>query len=169
MSRFRFAFKGLALTAAVFVTFALPAAFAAPAQKVVRLGWYPDLYNCISTNGVRTGYVYDYAQTVASYTGWTYEYVEADWATLLEMLKKGEVDLVGGVSYSDDRARSMAFSALPTGQEKHYLYANLTDTDISAADLTTLNGKHIGILEGSLQIPLFAQWQKHHGVSPDTL
>ncbi len=66
---------------------ALTTSAAAPsAGKVVRIGWYPDLYNCISTNGIKTGYVYDYAQTVASYTGWTYEYVEAEWATLLEML-----------------------------------------------------------------------------------
>ena len=169
MPRFRTYFAGLLLTFAALTATAAPASCAADsAAKVVRIGWYPDLYNCISTNGIKTGYVYDYAQTVASYTGWTYEYVEADWATLLEMLKTGEVDLVGGVSYSDDRARTMAFSALPTGQEKHYLYANLTDTGISAADLTTLNGKHIGILEGSLQIPLFAQWQKHHRIKPET-
>lgn len=149
---------------------ALTTSAAAPsAGKVVRIGWYPDLYNCISTNGIKTGYVYDYAQTVASYTGWTYEYVEADWATLLEMLKKGDLDLVGGVSYSPERARSIAFSALPTGQEKHYLYADLNGTGISVADLTSINGKRIGILQGSLQVPLFREWQKRHHVTPDMI
>ena len=121
MPRLRTCLTGFLLT-----VIALTTSAAAPSTaKVVRIGWYPDLYNCISTNGIKKGYVYDYAQTVASYTGWTYEYVEADWATLLEMLKKGDLDLVGGVSYSPERARSIAFSALPTGQEKHYLYADL--------------------------------------------
>ena len=165
MPRLRTCLTGFLLT-----VIALTTSAAAPSTaKVVRIGWYPDLYHCISTNGIKTGSVYDYAQTVASYTGWTYEYVEADWATLLEMLKKGDLDLVGGVSYSPERARSIAFSALPTGQEKHYLYADLNGTGISAADLTTLNGKRIGILQGSLQVPLFLDWQKRHHVTPDTL
>ena len=165
MPRLRTCLTGFLLT-----VIALTTSAAAPSTaKVVRIGWYPDLFNCISTNGIKKGYVYDYAQTVASYTGWTYEYVEADWATLLEMLKKGDLDLVGGVSYSPERARSIAFSALPTGQEKHYLYADLNDTGISAADLTSVNGKRIGILRGSLQVPLFLEWQKRHHVTPDTL
>lgn len=151
MSRLRTCLTGLLLTVIALTT----SAAATSAGKVVRIGWYPSLYNCISTNGINTGYVYDYAQTVASYTGWTYEYVEADWATLLEMLKKGDVDLVGGVSYSQERARTIAFSALPMGQEKHYLYADLNGTGISAADLTSVNGKRIGILQGSLQVPIF--------------
>ena len=114
MPRLRTYLTGLLLTVIALTTLAAPSA-----AKVVRIGWYPDLYNCISTNGIKTGSVYDYAQTVASYTGWTYEYVEADWATLLEMLKKGDIDLMGKVSYSPERARSIAFSALPMGQEKH--------------------------------------------------
>ena len=165
MSRLRTCLTGLLLTVIALTT----SAAATSAGKVVRIGWYPSLYNCISTNGIKTGYVYDYAQTVASYTGWTYEYVEADWATLLEMLKKGDLDLVGGVSYSQERARTIAFSALPMGQEKHYLYADLNGTGISAADLTSVNGKRIGILQGSLQVPLFFQWQKRHHVTLDTL
>ena len=165
MPRLRTCLTGFLLT-----VIALTTSAAAPSTaKVVRIGWYPDLYNCISTNGIKTGSVYEYAQTVASYTGWTYEYVEADWATLLDMLKKGDLDLMGGVSYSPERARSIAFSALPTGQEKHYLYADLNGTGISAADLTSVNGKRIGILQGSLQVPLFREWQNRHHVTPDTL
>lgn len=165
MPRLRTCLTGFLLT-----VIALTTSAAAPSTaKVVRIGWYPDLYNCISTNGIKTGSVYEYAQTVASYTGWTYEYVEADWATLLDMLKKGDLDLMGGVSYSPERARSIAFSALPTGQEKHYLYADLNGTGISAADLTSVNGKRIGILQGSLQVQLFLDWQKRHHVTTDTL
>ena len=67
MPRLRTCLTGFLLT-----VIALTTSAAAPSTaKVVRIGWYPDLYNCISTNGIKKGYVYDYAQTVASYTGWT--------------------------------------------------------------------------------------------------
>ena len=52
MPRLRTCLTGLLLT-----VIALTTSAAAPsAGKVVRIGWYPDLYNCISTNGIKTGY-----------------------------------------------------------------------------------------------------------------
>lgn len=149
--------------------FTLLAAFPAQGQtvqegKVVRVGWNEDLYNNISINGERSGYVYEYEQSVAGYTGWHYQYVRAGWANLLQMLEAGEIDLLGGVSYTDERAQTMLFSELPMGWEKYYLYADLQHTGISAADLQTLNGKRIGVLAGSVQIPQFNSWQQKNNV-----
>ena len=138
------------------------AAFAAPQTKVVRVGWFEDLYNNISKNGERSGYVYEYEQAVAAYTGWSYEYVRGEWDELQEKLQRGEIDLMGSVSYSDERAKNMLFSEIPMGQEKYYLYANLTTTGISSSDLQTLNGKRIAILKGSVQIPQFEHWKQLH-------
>ena len=88
-------------------------------QKVVRVGWYEDAYNITGKNGERSGYGYEYEQSVAAYTGWKYEYVKAGWADLLEMMKNGEIDLMGGISYTEDRAKDMLFSELPMGREKY--------------------------------------------------
>ena len=41
------------------------------------MGWYEDAYNITGKNGERSGYAYEYEQSVAAYTGWTYEYVKA--------------------------------------------------------------------------------------------
>ena len=57
------------------------------ASKVVRVGWYEDAYNITGKNGERSGYAYEYEQSVAAYTGWTYEYVKAGWSDLLQMMK----------------------------------------------------------------------------------
>ena len=111
-------------------------------SSVVRVAWYPDsAYNITCENGERSGYGYEYQQSVAAYTGWTYHYIEANWPDSLNMLQKGEIDLMAGVSYAEGRAQTMLFSDLPMGEEKYYLYANLAAANISVSDLTTLNGK----------------------------
>lgn len=77
----------LAALACLLALLPLPAHAAGAASKVVRVGWYEDAYNITGKNGERSGYAYEYEQSVAAYTGWTYEYVKAGWSELLEMLK----------------------------------------------------------------------------------
>lgn len=95
----------------------LQATAEAAEHKVVRVGWYEDVYNNITRNGERSGFCYDYEQSIAGYTGWTYEYVHGGWEELLEKLAKGEIDLIGAVSYTDARAQKMLFSDEPMGLE----------------------------------------------------
>lgn len=154
----------LAALACLLALLPLPAHAAGAASKVVRVGWYEDAYNITGKNGERSGYAYEYEQSVAAYTGWTYEYVKAGWSDLLQMMKSGEIDLMAGVSYTEDRAQDMLFSELPMGQEIYYLYADLAHTDISASDLRTLNGKRIALLKTSVQAAQFYQWEEDHGL-----
>ena len=134
-------------------------------SSVVRVAWYEDAaYNITGENGERSGYGYEYQRSVAAYTGWTYEYIEKNWLDSLDMLQKGEIDLMAGVSYTEERSKTMLFSDLPMGQEKYFLYANLANTDISASDLTTLNGKRIGMLAESIPTTQFCQWETRHGL-----
>ena len=133
-------------------------------SKVVRVGWYEGTYNTTGPDGQRRGYSYEYQQAVAAHTGWKYEYVEGSWAELMNMLKSGEIDLMGGISYAEERSASMLFSELPMGEEKYYLYINPSDTDISASDLTTLNGKRIGVMPDTLTARRFYEWETSHGV-----
>lgn len=130
----------------------------------IRVGWYEDSYNITGKNGERSGYGYEYQQSVASYTGWSYEYVNAGWSELLKMMENGQIDLMSGVSYTEERAENMLFSELPMGEEKYYLYADLTNTDISASDLKSLNGKRVGLLEGSIHATQFYEWEDEHAL-----
>lgn len=154
----------LAALACLLALLPLPAHAAGAASKVVRVGWYEDAYNITGKNGERSGYAHEYEQSVAAYTGWTYEYVKAGWSDLLQMMKNGEIDLMAGVSYTEDRAQDMLFSELPMGREIYYLYADLAHTDISASDLRTLNGKRIALLKTSVQATQFYQWEEDHGL-----
>ncbi len=132
--------------------------------KTVRAGWFEDSYNITGENGERSGYGYEYQQSVASYTGWTYDYVNASWSELLTMIQCGQIDLMGGVSYTVERAKNMLFSDLPMGEEKYFLYADLANTDISPSNLRSLNGKRIGLLEGSIHATQYYKWEEEHNL-----
>ena len=137
------------------------AAETAPA-KVVRVGSFEDTFNYVNERGVRKGYGYELLQTLSGYTGWQFEYVTCDWSDCFEKLKNGEIDIMGDISYTEDRAEEMLFSDEPMGEEKYYLYADLSRADISASDFKTLNGKKIGVLMGTEPEVMLTEWEEKY-------
>lgn len=137
------------------------AAETAPA-KVVRVGSFEDTFNYVNEKGVRKGYGYELLQTLSGYTGWQFEYVTCDWSDCFEKLKNGEIDIMGDISYTEDRAEEMLFSDEPMGEEKYYLYADLSREDISASDFKTLNGKKIGVLMGTEPEVMLTEWEEKY-------
>lgn len=136
-------------------------------SEVVRVGWYEDSYHVSGVNDERSGYGYEYEQFLASYTGWSYDYVKDSWPNLIEKLQNGDIDLMGGISYTDERAEPLLFSDLPMGTERYFLYANLSNGDISTSDLSSLNGKRIAILENSVQETLFCEWERKYNIKTE--
>ena len=139
------------------------AAETAPA-KVVRVGSFEDTFNYCNEKGARKGYGYELLETLSGYTGWQFEYVTCDWSDCFEKLENGEIDIMGGISYTEDRAEEMLFSDEPMGEEKYYLYADLSRADISASDYKTLNGKKIGVLMGTEPEVMLTEWEEKHGI-----
>ena len=142
------------------------AAETAPA-KVVRVGSFEDTFNYVNERGARKGYGYELLETLSGYTGWQFEYVTCDWSDCFEKLKNGEIDIMGGISYTEDRAEEMLFSDEPMGEEKYYLYADFSRTDISASNFKTLNGKKIGVLMGTEPEEMLTEWEKKHGIKTE--
>ena len=151
----------LLLLTAVFP--AKAAAETAPA-KVVRVGSFEDTFNYVNEKGVRKGYGYELLQTLSGYTGWQFEYVTCDWSDCFEKLKNGEIDIMGDISCTEDRAEEMLFSDEPMGEEKYYLYTDLSRTDISASNFKTLNGKKIGVLMGTEPEVMLTEWEEKYGL-----
>ena len=137
------------------------AAETAPA-KVVRVGSFEDTFNYVNEKGARKGYGYELLQTLSGYTGWQFEYVTCDWSDCFEKLKNGEIDIMGDISYTEDRAEEMLFSDEPMGEEKYYLYADLSREDITASDFKTLNGKTIGVLMGAESEVMLTEWEEKY-------
>ena len=137
------------------------AAETAPA-KVVRVGSFEDTFNYVNEKGARKGYGYELLETLSGYTGWQFEYVTCDWSDCFEKLENGEIDIMGDISYTEDRAEEMLFSDEPMGEEKYYLYADLSRADISASDYKTLNGKKIGVLMGTEPEVMLTEWEEKY-------
>ena len=143
------------------------AASAESAEKVVRVGWHEEPYFITDQYGRLAGYTYDYMQKLVAYTGWKYEYVEGSWSELMQMLKNGEIDLMGNVSYMEERANDILYASLPMGTEIYYLFVSPTNHDIVMEDISSLNGKKVGVAKGSIQSELFRDWARTHGVQPE--
>jgi len=138
-------------------------------KKVVRVGWFESAFNSTDRFGRRSGYAYEYQQKVAAYTGWTYEYVDGNWVSLLEKLKRGEIDLLADVSYTPERAKDMLFTTQPMGCEEYYILIDNGNTKINPEDISTLNGKRIGINTGSIQQSIFERWAKENDIKADVV
>ena len=130
--------------------------------KVVRVGSFEDTFNYVNEKGIRKGYGYELLQTLSGYTGWQLEYVTCDWSDCFEKLKNGEIDIMGDISYTEDRTEEMLFSDEPMGEEKDYLYADLSREDITASDFKTLNGKKIGVLMGTEPGVMLTEWEEKY-------
>lgn len=135
--------------------------------KVVRVGSFEDTFNYVNEKGARKGYGYELLQTLSGYTGWQFEYVTCDWSDCFEKLENGEIDIMGGISYTEDRAEEMLFSDEPMGEEKYYLYADLSRADISASDYKTLNGKKVGVLMGTEPEVMLTEWEEKYGLKTE--
>ena len=135
--------------------------------KVVRVGSFEDTFNYVNEKGARKGYGYELLETLSGYTGWQFEYVTCNWSDCFEKLKNGEIDIMGDISYTEDRAEEMLFSDEPMGEEKYYLYADFSRTDISASNFKTLNGKKIGVLMGTEPEEMLTEWEEKHGIKTE--
>ena len=130
--------------------------------KVVRVGLFGDTFNYVNERGIRKGYGYELLQTLSGYTGWQLEYVTCDWSDCFEKFKNGEIDIMGDISYTEDRTEEMLFSDEPMGEKKDYLYADLSREDITASDFKTLNGKKIGVLMGTEPEVMLTEWEEKY-------
>ena len=132
--------------------------------KLIRVGSFEDTFNYCNEKGARKGYGYELLETLSGYTGWQFEYVTCDWSDCFEKLENGEIDIMGGISYTEDRAEEMLFSDEPMGEEKYYLYADLSRADISASNFKTLDGKKVGVVMGTEPEVMLTEWEEKHGI-----
>lgn len=133
--------------------------------KEVRVGYliYPG-YQEGEDDAPKSGYGYEYLQQIAYYAGWKYEYVNGNFNELVEMLKKGEIDIMGNLSYTEERAKDINFAKEEQGREYYYLFVREDRTDITATDVSSLQGARVGINKGSIQVELFQDWCEKHKV-----
>ena len=133
-------------------------------QKLIRMGSFEDTFDYVDENGIRRGFGYELMQALAGYTGWEFEYVKCDWSNCFDKLENGEIDVMGDISYTDERAQRMLFSEEPMGEEKYILYADLSHTDIETSDFKSMDGKRVGVLLGTEPEIMLTEWENKNGI-----
>ncbi len=128
--------------------------YAAPVSaepRTVRVGYYENevFQEGAEEGAVKTGYAYEYYRKLSEYTGWKYEYVYGDFGQLYEMLLNGEVDLMAGLAWREERAQVISYPDRIMGHESYYLVRHDTDTHITS-EPETLNGCRIGVLDSAI-------------------
>ena len=133
-------------------------------QRTIRVGSFEDTFNYVDKNGVRRGFGYELMQALGGYAGWKFEYVKCDWSNCFDKLENGEIDVMGDISYTAERAQKMLFSEKPMGEENYILYADLSNTDIVTTDIKSLNGKRVGVLMGTEPEIMLTEWENKNGI-----
>ena len=133
-------------------------------QRIIRVGSFEDTFDYVDKNGVRRGYGYELMQALAGYTGWKFEYVKCDWSNCFDKLENGEIDIMGDISYTGERAQKMLFSDDPMGEEKYILYADLSNMDSGTSDFKSLDGKRVGVLLGTEPESMLTEWENKNGI-----
>ena len=128
-------------------------------NKTVRVGYFP--YANFQEGGYgehKQGAGYEYLQKISYITGWKYEYVYGSFKECLDMLTDGEIDLLGSVSYTPERAESIDYSTYAEGTERYWIYTREEHADLADGDLKQMNGCRIGATDGSYQKELLEKW-----------
>ena len=146
--RFR-ACLALALFACIFILFSAGTAAAQNSEKPVLKVAFPELDGISETDqyGRHSGLMVDYLSEIAKYTGWEYEYIATNNDDVVSEFLDGNYDLMGGTYYSPGFEEYFAYPDYSTGRSRAVLLCRRDDERLLGYDLTSLNGKTIGVYD----------------------
>ena len=160
-------FFGVLLTAVFFSFSVVGAAEAEREHPVVRVGYFANenFQEGLSDDAVKSGYTYEYLRKIAYYSGWKYDYVYGEWYDLFEQLKRGEIDIMAGISRTEEREEFIAFPDYEMGREIYYLYKHESDTEISGDNLSAFSDKKIGGIKDTMMVACLRSWAKENNIN----
>ena len=100
-------------------------------------------------DGTHSGVFYDWLVEIAKYTGWEYEFVEGEATELMKQLHDGEIDLMAGMFYVAEYEELYTYPRFSIGTSTSLLIKRMHDNSIQSFDLSTLNGKTIGVFKNA--------------------
>ena len=167
--------KTAAFTAIIFVAVLISVLFpvnvnaAGPSGDIVRVGYYEqEVFQEGAADGtVKTGYAYEYYQKLSEYTGWRYEYVYGEFGDLYQMLLEGDIDFLAGLAWREDREDIIGFPEAAMGNETYSLVKHDVDDDITL-DISTLNGRKIGVLNSAM-VDVLQNFLNEHSIRAEVV
>ena len=139
-------------------------------RKTVKVATYDadEIFVLNDSKNKKNGYAYEYIETIARYSGWDLEYkIYPGFTACINAVKDGEADLAYDVSYTEERAKYVAFPNEAMGVENYYLYFLDHNKDIVSGNLDTLQHKKIGVSKGTKQIEILKKWLEKNNVDAE--
>ena len=138
-------------------------------EKIVKVGYYENekFQEGAAEGAVKSGYAYEYYQKIATYNGWRYEYVYGSWSDIYDAFVNGDIDLLAGLGYAEERLEIMNYPHYPMGYESYYLFVRGDDSSITV-DASTLNGKKVGTISGLLEKSI-REWLEGNNVDAEVI
>lgn len=109
-------------------------------------------------DGTYEGYTYDYLRRIAQFTGWTFEFVEAQGETandqaidLMSMLDDGRVDIEGSMTYSPALDSMYEYPRNSYGTAHTSLFVPISGARITSTNLFTKGPLRIAIIKTAKQ------------------
>ncbi len=162
---------------ALFVCFVLissipPSVAAAETEnnRTVKAGvFFFDGYHMRDSNGVYSGYGIELLNLISQYSHLNFVYTGYDksWEEMLEMLERGEIDVVTSARKTRERTETFAFS-LPIERNSTVLSIQKQNTKIRFGDYDTYNNMTVGLLAGSSQNQSLADFAEENGFTYQT-
>ena len=142
-----------------------PVNVSAKDQKAVRVGYYfsHNFQEGMDDASPKSGYSYEYLQKLASYTGWHYEYVYGEWSELFDKLVNGEIDLMAGVAYSEERTSQISYPDSEMLNETFYIYKSAEDDSMQCGNISSYQSKKIGTLQNDQRMTsTLKKWKENN-------
>ncbi len=139
-------------------------------NRTVKAGvFYFDGYHMRDSSGVYSGYGIDLLNMVSQYSHLNFEYTgyEKSWDDMLDMLERGEIDVVTSARKTKQRVEKFAFS-LPIERNSTVLSIQEQNTKIRSGDYSTYNGMTVGLVSGSSQNKSLAGFAEENGFTYKT-
>ncbi|MEF9987475.1 MAG: transporter substrate-binding domain-containing protein [Christensenella sp.] len=146
-------------------------------HKVLRVA-YPiqEKLTEIDENGNYTGYTYEYLQEIAQYTGWEYEFVQIpgeindSLTKMLDMVAAGEIDLMGGIIYNDELAKTYDYPGSSYGTAYSVLQVLPENTEINEGNYQTFSNMRIAVMKKATRRNAeLAQFCEMNGITPELI
>lgn len=107
---------------------------------------YPP-YEFLDKDGQPSGYNVELTRAIANVMGMKVEFRLGGWSEMREALQSGKIDVLQGMSYSEERAGEVDFS-LPHTIVNHAVFARRDSPNVNS--LTELEGKAVSVHRGGI-------------------
>jgi len=122
--------------------------FAEPEKRLIRIPYGYNDFLTLDEDGNADGYYAQYLNALAKINDWKYEYVKTTWAEAMDMLEKGEIDILYPTNYSAERTEIMEFSQIPVGYISVGIFA-LANSGYKYEDYKSFNNARIAYVKES--------------------